>query len=415
MEFGYCFFGQAQYVIIVTMNRQLTTDWVKSRPDVSKWGFMRKVFLLMVVALLMLSGLTAGSSWSQTSPTATGSQPTYPYVVPDFHLPSQVTLCGEKFPLHIQDVYERLDMEFTIAVHGQSQVYLWLKRAGKYFPHIEQVLAAAGLPDDLKYLAVAESDLRPGVRSPARALGAWQFIEGTGKRYGLIKNKNFDHRLSFELSTEAAVSYLRTLKDTFGSWLLAMAAYNCGEGCVAREIKEQQERNYFDLDLPNETERYIYRIAAIKIILEHPELYGYQIQPDNMYRPIAVDRVQVNLANEVHFTDAAKAVGLTYKLLRELNPEITGRSLPKGSYEILVPAGSGAKMTNFLKSAPTSPPASGKTGDADRATKRYHKVKAGETLHSISKKTGVPVQTIKKLNNIKGSNIWVGQRLVLTP
>ena len=390
-----------------------------AEPNKNKQGFMRNVIRLILVGSLTLTGLTTGPAWSQSSPPPAAGQAANTFVVPDFRLPSQVTLCGEEFPLHKQDVFERLDTEFTIAVHGPAQVYLWLKRAGRYFPHIEQALAEAGLPDDLKYLAVAESDLRPGARSPAKALGTWQFIEGTGKRYGLVKNEDFDHRLNFELSTEAATNYLRTLKNTFGSWLLAMAAYNCGEGAVAREIREQRENNYFDLDLPLETERYIYRIAAIKIILEHPEQYGYQVQSDCIYRPLAVDRVQVNLANEVHFADAARSVGLTYKLLKELNPEIVGRCLPKGSYAIYVPAGSGPQMTNFLKSAPAplspSPPSAVQSSATAPTAKRYHKVKPGETLHAIGQKTGVPIQLIKQLNNIKGSHITVGQRLLLTP
>ena len=381
----------------------------------SKCVIMRNVALSILLAGLALFVGTEGAAWSQTQPPPVDSQTSYSYIVPDFRLPSKVTLCGEAFPLQKTDVYERLDTEFTIAVHGQSQVYLWLRRAGRYFPHIEQVLAKAGLPDDLKYLAVAESDLRPGVRSPARALGAWQFIEGTGKRYGLVKNEDFDHRLSFELSTEAAINYLRTLKNTFGSWLLAMAAYNCGEGAVARELKEQRQNNYFDLDLPRETERYIYRIAAIKIILEDPEQYGYQPRTDNIYRPIPVDRVQINLANDVHFADAAKAVGLTYKILKELNPEIMGRYLPKGSYEMFVPAGYGTEMATFIRSAPRPAASSGQSGTGTRSTKRYHKVRPGETLHSISQKTGVAVQTIKRLNNIKGSHIMAGQRLLVSP
>jgi len=146
----------------------------------------------------------------------------------DVALPPAVVLCGEPLPLNDRQVWESLDREFTIAVWNRAQVFLWLKRAGRYFPFIEAKLAAAGMPDDLKYLAVAESDLQSHVRSPAGAMGTWQFMDRTAQGHGLEKNQQLDERRNFERSTAAALSYLQALRRQFGSWTLAMAAYNCG-------------------------------------------------------------------------------------------------------------------------------------------------------------------------------------------
>ena len=225
------------------------------------------------------------------------------------------------------------------------------ERAGRYFPHIERRLAEEGLPNDLKYLAVAESDLRSHVSSPARACGTWQFMPSTGTIYGLRRDKEFDDRYNFFWSTEAAIKYLKRLKRMFGKWTLAMASYNCGEGRVAGAIKEQGVRDYFQLNLPYETERYIFRIAAIKIIMENPERYGFRMPTDRAYKPIPAEIIAVNLDREVHITDAAKSAGLTYKAIKEMNPEIKGDYLPKGTYTIRVPLGAAKKMSAFLGSA----------------------------------------------------------------
>jgi LysM repeat protein len=361
--------------------------------------FNMRIFALMLVVLF---SMTTAPATAQTQPS-----PIPYYQVPDFPLPQNVSLCGERFPLENRDVFERLDLEFTIAVHGHAQVSLWLKRGARYFPHIDQELAKAGLPGDLKYLAVAESDLRPHVYSPAQALGTWQFIPSTGKRFGLTQNRHFDERLDFEESTDAAISYLKKLYNEFGSWLLAMAAYNCGEGCVRRAMSEQGAPDYFHLNLPRETERYVYRIAAIKLILENPQKYGYHVAPQNRYQPLNLDVIQVRLSRPVHFRDAAQAIGTYYKVLKELNPEIKGSYLPEGQYEFNVPAGMGPKLTRFLKKVPAAKAAPSASGDS------VYVVKRGDTLLAISRRTGVSVNTIKSLNNIKGSKIQVGQKLKL--
>jgi membrane-bound lytic murein transglycosylase D len=257
-----------------------------------------------------------------------------------YTFPSHQDLCGEPVPLSEQMVYERLDREFLINVFDQGQVYLWLKRSSRYFPFIEARLKEKGMPDDLKYLLVAESSLRSQANSSKGAAGFWQFIEKTGKRYNLQKNSWLDERRDLEKSTEAALNYLQKLYNLFGKWTLAMAAYNCGEDRVKDEIQQQGEADYYRLALPKETERYIFRILTIKIILSDPGKYGYEIPAEGMYPPIKTDQVIIELSAPVSLKDIAKACGSYYRELKELNPEIQGPTLPSGIHRIKIPFGS---------------------------------------------------------------------------
>ncbi len=315
-------------------------------------------------------------------------------------------LCGEPVPLEDRRVWERLDREFTISVWDRAQVFMWLKRAGRYFPHIEEELAKTGMPQDLKYLALAESALIGYVRSHAGAKGYWQFMTRTARRNGLRKDRMVDERLSFEHSTRAALKYLRHLKDLFGRWSLAMAAYNCGKTRLKREIKEQRVEDYYRLKLPVETERYVYRIAAIKIIMENPERYGFRIPVDRIYHPLVFETVKIRTKYRLHITDIALALGTDFKTLKELNPQILGYHLPTGTMLIKVPPGMGAKLPAVLKElTPTGHHVSG----------AYYVVKPGDNLHRIAKKTGVSVSRLRNYNNIRGSLIKVGQKLRLHP
>ena len=360
-------------------------------------GVFVKAFRLLILflTLFVVAAISQpGSAWAQDSGSKPATDREFP-LLPDYYIPDRVTICGEKIPLNIGYVYENMDYEFLLAIHSQLQVYLWLRRAGRYLPYIEKELAKAGLPDDLKYLAIAESDLRPQARSHAKAVGTWQFIEFTGRRYGLEKNQDLDERLHFEKSTQAAISYLKRLKSMFGKWTLAMAAYNCGEGCVAKAIKEQSVRDFFRLDLPRETERYVYRIAAIKVIMENHEKYGYHIAPERVYQPLKRDVVKVNISKDVHFTEAAKAIGSDYKVLKEMNPFIRGSSLPAGQYQLFVPAGLGPKLDAYLKKA-APPNDKSQAASKDKSPKsstskqsrssKFYTVKRGDTLSGIAQK-----------------------------
>ena len=328
----------------------------------------------------------------------------------DVPLPKSVTLCGEKIPLENSHVKEMFDRELTISAWNRAQVSMWLKRAGRYFPAIERILAQAGLPDDLKYLAVAESNLINYIRSPKGAVGTWQFMAGTAQRYGLRKSRMLDERRNVDRATEAAVLYLTELKEMFGAWTLALAAYNCGEDLVEREIREQQVKDYFRLNLPIETERFVFRIVVIKTILENPARYGYTLPPERIYSPIDYDTVKVNIGTPLHVTKVAQAVDADFKTMKELNPHILGHYLSTGKYTLNVPPGRGAEIADILKQLTLKAQLKKK-----KPAPRFTVVKPGDTLNLISRRTGISVATLRKLNGIQGSLIMAGQRLQLAP
>lgn len=322
-------------------------------------------------------------------------------VVPYFRPPSEFTFCGEPVPMNRPDVYERFDREFTIVVYSHAQVYLWLKRAERYFPLVEQQLKAKGLPDDLKYLIVAESDLLPGAKSPAGAAGIWQFIPSTGSRYGLRVGSHLDDRFDFDRATESGLKYLMDLYNRFRSWTLALAAYNCGEERVSREMERQRVRSYYDLKLPNETERYVFRIMAIKEVLSNPEKYGYQYIKGTGYQPFQLERVPVNLTESLSVIDIAEAAGLTYRQFLIYNPFIQSDTLPAGFYTFRIPPEQkdsfGLKMEELKR----------------RYSQqfKYHVVSRGETLTSIAQRYGVTVDEIKQWNQLTTNQVSQGQKL----
>lgn len=268
----------------------------------------------------------------------------------DVAVPERMSVCGEAMPLGIPAVREMLDRELTISAWGQAQVFMWMKRAGRFFPMIEKKLAELGMPDDLKYLAVAESSLLAYIESNKGAVGTWQMIEETGLRNGLRKDELVDERNSPEIATRAALRYLQGLRQEFGCWALALAAYNCGEARLRREIDIQKVSDYYRLNLPLETERFVFRIAAIKLIMQDPERYGYAIPREHIYAPVTSDSIAVKLEKPVHITDMAQGIGTDFKIIKELNPEFTGYLLPNGSYTLKVPQGLGNKALAVLES-----------------------------------------------------------------
>ena len=268
----------------------------------------------------------------------------------DWSAPATLTLCGEPIPLEDRRVWEMLDREFHITVWDRAQVVMYLKRAARYFDRISQKLAAAGLPDDLKYLAVAESALITYSRSNKGARGPWQFMVLAARSNGLRRNGSIDERLNIEHSTDAAIRNLKRLHAKFGSWSLAMAAYNGGETRLRKAIAEQGTSDYYRLNLPIETERYIFRIAAIKIIMEDPEKYGYVLAKEQLYRPIRTDTVQIELKRSLDLVDFAAAIGTDFKDLKERNPQFIRDYIPPGAHTLFLPPGSGLAATNYLKS-----------------------------------------------------------------
>jgi membrane-bound lytic murein transglycosylase D len=285
---------------------------------------------------LLPGGVGAGPTLPLGPPAAPSQVVGFPY----FAAPAQMYLCGEPVPLNEPEVKEALDREFTIEVWSRAQTTMWLKRAYRYFPEIERKLRARRLPLDLKYVVLAESDLRPLARSRVGALGPWQFMGPTAQQLQLRVDKSVDERLSFGAATDAALTHLERLHRLFHNWALALAAYNAGEGRVQRAIAAQGVNDFYHLSLPRETERYIFRILAAKILMEDPERYGFAIPGDQLYPPLSFDEVQVTLARAVPVRTLAEASGTYYKTIKTLNPWIKGDTLVPGTFRLKIPKGS---------------------------------------------------------------------------
>ena len=265
-----------------------------------------------------------------------------------YKLPREVSLCGERFPLEDRNVWESLDREFLVALSNEAQVLLWMKRARRYFPFIEKRLMELGLPDDLKYVAIAESGLRPEAVSSSGAGGIWQFIPSTGEKYGMRKNRIVDERFDFFKATEGALAYLTSLYEEFRSWTLSMAAYNAGENKIRKEVDLQKTRNYFYLDLSSETERYVYKIAVAKIILSDPRKYGYTLEEKEFYHPLQTERVQIVLTRPLPIMEIARVTGFFYKEIKEMNVHLFEDTIPPGIHFINLPPGTSERFLIFF-------------------------------------------------------------------
>lgn len=265
-----------------------------------------------------------------------------PPLAPFYPTPTKMDLCGEPVPLHSQDVFERFDKEFTIILYNHAQVYLWLKRMERYFPWIEERLRRYNLPDDLKYVVIAESDLVPNVASNKGAAGPWQFMPSTGSSYGLEQRGSFDARYDFERATESALRLLEDLRKRHNSWAVAIAAYNCGDRRIFEEMRTQRVTNYYHLKLPQETERYVFRILAIKAVLGSPSQYGYSLPKGQGYPEHRLDRVTLSLPSPLPIQTAAEYAGITFREFKHLNPTLRSDTIPAGTIEIKVPEGKGA-------------------------------------------------------------------------
>ncbi|WP_435578450.1 lytic transglycosylase domain-containing protein [Gilvibacter sp.] len=254
-------------------------------------------------------------------------------------LPDEMSFAGEAVPLDDPDIRERMDRELLVNTYWQSNGLLIMKRAERYFPVIEPLLKKYGLPDDFKYLAVAESALQNN-RSPAGAAGFWHFLKSTGREYGLEINDYVDERYNLELSTKVAAEYLKKSKERFGSWTLAAAAYNAGNAGISKQQKRQDAfGSYYDLLLNDETSRYLFRILAFKEIMSNPKKYGFNFRDQDLYQPIPTYEVVIDTA----ITDMpafAKKFNINYKILKLHNPWLRDTYLKNASrkkYTITIP------------------------------------------------------------------------------
>ena len=243
--------------------------------------------------------------------------------------PEGLSFAGEEIPIYSSEIWERIDKELLKNTYWQSNTMLYFKKANKYFPIIEPILEKYNIPDDFKYLAVIESGL-DNVRSPAGASGFWQILKGTAREHGLEVNASIDERYNLEKSTVVACEYLQDAYDKFGNWTMAAASYNMGKNGARRKIEKQGSNNYYNLFLNSETARYVFRIIAVKEIMENPRKYGFMFRDKDMYTMPNYTTVEVD-STIVDLADFAKKNGINYKLLKQFNPWLRSTSLPDKS------------------------------------------------------------------------------------
>jgi hypothetical protein len=288
--------------------------------------------LYFAVCLLIITGIVSiGYASEKMSHGQT--------IIEAIRITQPLDFCGEPVPLDDPDVKERLEREMLVSLDNSDDIILWLKRAKRYFPLIERALKENGLPNDLKYITIAESSLRPLAFSHKGASGPWQFIPSTGTRYGLIIDNDIDERRNIYKSTPAAARYLRNLYSMFASWTLAAAAYNMGETGLRTEMTMQRMDNYYKLYLNSETSRYVFRILAAKIIISNPGKFGYVLSKEDYYLERPYDTVEISNSRSVPLYIIAQAANTYFKIIKDLNPEIMHYHLPAGFHRISIPQG----------------------------------------------------------------------------
>ena len=330
----------------------------------------------------------------------------HPSLMSSLKIDDSYTFCNEEVPIKGQEIRERFEKELLLSLWDRPQVILWLKRSHRYLPYIEKMLEENGVPDDLKYIAVAESALRPHVGSRKGAIGFWQFTPATGRKYGLVVNKYVDERRNIFASTAAAIKYLKQLYQDFGSWTLAAAAYNMGEGGLMAEIMEQGTNNYYMLYLPLETQRYLFRILSVKLIFSDPETYGFRLTKNDTYPPLSFDQVQVACSQEIPIRIVAQAAKTHFKAIKDLNPEIRGHYLAKGEHAILIPKGASAGFQERYVNLENKYSAS--------REERIYTVREGDNLSIIADRFGIPLAALIIWNRIDIQRpIHPGDRLIV--
>ncbi|NIS61406.1 MAG: transglycosylase SLT domain-containing protein, partial [Proteobacteria bacterium] len=334
------------------------------------------LFVLLSMGLL---------SWSSSYGQPVKSGP-FPSLVSSLKITGPLEYCDERVPIEIQEIQERLEKELLLSLWNRPQVILWLKRSGRYLSYIEKMLTESGMPDDLKYLAIAESALRPHAGSRKGAIGFWQFTEFTGRKYGLAINERIDERRNIFASTQAAIRCFKHLREAFGSWTLAAAAYNMGEEGLMAEMLEQGDNNYYNLYLPLETQRFVFRILSVKLIFSDPERFGFQLSEEDYYPPMEFDLIQVDCFQDTPIRIIARAAKTHFKVIKDLNPEIRGHFLSEGSHALLIPKGASrgfeARYQDLLKQWLAG------------RKERIYVVKKGDSLSSIADRFDVPLVAI---------------------
>jgi len=304
-------------------------------PSVKNMNRIITYILLIIIIILLIFGFDKLLSENKKQLPGTNEQ--Y-YKIVSVPIPDTLVVFGEEIPLDIFYVSEALDRELSVNTYWHSSTLQLIKKSYRWFPLFDSILAANDIPSDFKYLAVIESGLS-NVVSPANATGFWQFLKGTAKEYDLEVNKEVDERYNVEKATEAACKYFNNSYEKFGNWTMVAAAYNAGNRGITKQLERQKARSYYDLLLSDETSRYVYRIVAMKLIFENPELYGFYIDNDDIYLPATTHNVVIDSKID-DFADFAKQNGISYKLLKYFNPWLRQNYLKnkkKKTYIIKIP------------------------------------------------------------------------------
>ncbi len=350
--------------------------------------------------------VTSTSSYADKTNGAYSDETLLPSLIKSVRFSEPLFFCGNKIPVDRQDVRERLEKEVLLTLWDRPQVILWIKRASKFFPHMEKILNQAALPDDLKYVAVIESSLRPHASSHKGAVGYWQFLRSTGRMYGLKINHKIDERRNLLKSTEAACRYLQELYRQFDDWFLAAAAYNMGEKRLKNEMKIQGIDDYYSLYLSEETQRYIFRILAAKFVMENYSIFGFAFQAQDFYPLFEFDEISINSPRQLPISLIAKSAGVSFKTIKDMNPELRGYHLASGKNTIAVPKGLiyqfEARFDDYYA----------KWQSSDGVDK--HTVQPGENLALIAKKYNVRLSSLMRWNDLSiKSIIHPGDELII--
>lgn len=280
---------------------------------------------------------------STMDPTRESVRSEVPYCVTSPTVPRSMNFAGQTIDLTRYDLRERMDRELMAFTYMHSSTLLSIKRANRYFPLIEPILKANGIPDDFKYLAVIESSLNTLAKSRAGAAGLWQFMPATGREYGLEVNNNIDERYHIEKETKAACEYLKDAYRKYGNWLSVAASYNAGQGRISSQLQKQMVNHAVDLWLVEETSRYMFRLLAAKAVISQPQQYGFLLKREQLYPVIPHTEITVTTGIE-NLAQFAKEQGITYAQLKDANPWLRGTTLMNKSgrkYVLKIPTQEG--------------------------------------------------------------------------
>lgn len=303
---------------------------------------MKQRKYILITALLALGAgnvlpfLIGSRSFNPERDSVKSELPAY---VSSPNVPASVTFAGQTIDLQRYDLRERMDRELLSFCYMHSSTMLTIKRANRYFPLIEPILKAEGVPDDFKYLAVIESTLNPRAKSPAGAAGMWQFMPATAREHGLEVNSGIDERYHIEKETRAACQYLKEAYQKFGNWICVAAVYNAGKGRISSQLKKQMATQAIDLWLVEETSRYMFRLLAAKAVVSNPQRYGFLLKRSQLYPPLQYNRLEVD-TTITSLAQFANEQGITYAQLKDANPWLVDTTLPNRSrrhYTLKIP------------------------------------------------------------------------------